>query len=136
MSDVAPIVLALCRRHSLYYWRCVAPCAYRRSGACFPPFAAPISFFRGFLFICRTSPISGERIAVQLVLAQRKGHERIGEARTSMRRASPIVKEICSMRYDDEVKASQKNAQRHSPRPIPNDWRYFRPTLVFAGHYL
>ncbi len=30
----------------------------------------------------------------------------------------------------------RKNAQRHSPRPIRNDWRYFRPTLVFAGHYL
>jgi hypothetical protein len=28
------------------------------------------------------------------------------------------------------------NAQRHSPRPLPNDWCYFRHTLVFAGHYL
>ncbi len=24
----------------------------------------------------------------------------------------------------------------HSPRPVPDDWLYFRPTLVFAGHYL
>jgi hypothetical protein len=41
--------------------------------------------------ICRASPISGVRIAAPIVLAQHKKHERIGEARTSMRRASPIV---------------------------------------------
>jgi hypothetical protein len=39
------------------------------------------------------------------------------------------------MRDIDEVK-NQNNHQRHSPRPLPNDWRQFRPTLVFAGHYL
>ncbi len=30
----------------------------------------------------------------------------------------------------------QNNAQHHSPRPIPNDRHYFRPIVVFAGHYL
>jgi hypothetical protein len=39
------------------------------------------------------------------------------------------------MRDDGEVKY-QNNPQHHSPRPLPNDWRQFRPTLVFAGHYL
>jgi hypothetical protein len=39
------------------------------------------------------------------------------------------------MRDDGEVK-NQNNAQRHSPRQLPNDWCQFRPTLVFAGHYL
>ncbi len=39
------------------------------------------------------------------------------------------------MRDDGEVK-NPNNAQRHSPRPLPNDWRRFRPTLVFTGHYL
>ncbi len=28
------------------------------------------------------------------------------------------------------------NAQRYDTRPIPNDWHYFGPTLVFAGDYL
>ncbi len=39
--------------------------------------------------------------------------------------------EICSIRDDGELKIQNK-AQCHSHRPIPNDWRYFRPTLVFA----
>jgi hypothetical protein len=43
--------------------------------------------------------------------------------------------EICSIQDDSELK-TKNNAQRHSPRPIHNDWHYFRPTLVFAGHYL
>jgi hypothetical protein len=43
--------------------------------------------------------------------------------------------EIGSIRDDSELKI-QNNAQRHSPRPIRNDWCYFRPTLVFAGPYL
>ncbi len=30
----------------------------------------------------------------------------------------------------------QNNAQCHSPKVIRNDWGYFRPTFVFAGHYL
>ncbi len=34
------------------------------------------------------------------------------------------------IRTDRESKL-ENNAQRHSPRPIPNDWRHFRPTLVF-----
>jgi hypothetical protein len=46
------------------------------------------------LFIRRALLISGVLIAVQIVLAQRKGHEKIGEARTSMRSASPIVIEL------------------------------------------
>jgi hypothetical protein len=47
------------------------------------------------IFIIRcASPISGARIAAPIVLAQYKEHERIGEARTSTRRASPIVIEL------------------------------------------
>jgi hypothetical protein len=43
--------------------------------------------------------------------------------------------EICSMQDNGEIK-NLNNAQRHSSRPLSNDWHYFRPTLVFAGHYL
>ncbi len=57
-------------------------------------FRSAKKFFRGFLFICHASPISSERIAIQIVLAQHKGHERIGEVRTSMCRALSIVKEL------------------------------------------
>jgi hypothetical protein len=83
-----------------------------------------------------------------IVLAQYKEKERIGEARLTIRSASPIVIEIayyfcCTDRkrkyvyYETTAELKlQNNAQRHSPRPIRNDWRYFRPTLVFAGHYL
>ncbi len=39
--------------------------------------------------------------------------------------------EICSIQDNGELKIQNK-AQCHSPRPIPNDWRYFRPTLVFT----
>jgi hypothetical protein len=43
--------------------------------------------------------------------------------------------EKCSIRDGGKLKILN-DAQHHSPRPICNDWRYFRPTLVFAGHYL
>jgi hypothetical protein len=42
---------------------------------------------------------------------------------------------MCLIRDDGELKI-KNNAQHHSPRPIHNNWHYFRPTLVFAGHYL
>jgi hypothetical protein len=95
MSDLAPILLALCRK---YYWRYVALCADR-----------PIIRFSWIFHIRCASFISGVRIVAPIVLAQHKEHERIGEARTSMQRASPIVieqpeTEICSMRDDGEVK--------------------------------
>jgi hypothetical protein len=35
---------------------------------------------------------------------------------------------------DDGKLKIQNNALRHSPRPIRNNWHYFRPTLVYAGH--
>jgi hypothetical protein len=37
--------------------------------------------------------------------------------------------EICSIQDDRELKI-KNNPQCHSPRPIPNNWCYFRPTLV------
>jgi hypothetical protein len=43
--------------------------------------------------------------------------------------------EICLIRDDGELKF-QNNAQCHSPRPIPNDWCCFGPTIVFPGYYL
>ncbi len=43
-------------------------------------FAASILKILGFYFIRRASPISGVRLAAPMVLAQRKGHERICEA--------------------------------------------------------
>ncbi len=67
-------------------------------------FAAPIGevrrirsaikkIFADFSYSPR-SPISGVRIAVPIVLAQHKEHKKIGEARTPVRRASPIVIEL------------------------------------------
>ncbi len=38
--------------------------------------------------------------------------------------------------WDESEVKNQNNAQRHSPGPLPIDWQYLRPTLVFAGHYL
>jgi hypothetical protein len=35
-----------------------------------------------------------------------------------------------------QIKKKQNNAQRHSPRPIPNDLHYIWPPVAFAGHYL
>jgi hypothetical protein len=43
--------------------------------------------------------------------------------------------EIWQNQGENKIK-QQNNAQRHSPRPTPNDWYYFWPTLVFAVHYL
>ncbi len=69
---------------------CARPTLIGEAGA----FAAPKLKIRGFfLLICRASPLSGVRIAAPIVLAQYKEYERIGEARTPVRRASPIVKE-------------------------------------------
>ncbi len=50
-----------------------------------------LEVFADFFFIHFALLISGERIAEPIVLAMHKEHERIGEARTSMRHASPIV---------------------------------------------
>jgi hypothetical protein len=43
-------------------------------------FAAPITKIRGFFYVRCTSPRSGIKIAAPIVLAQRKGHKRRGEA--------------------------------------------------------
>jgi hypothetical protein len=50
--------------------------------------------FRGFFFPVRTFPTSGVEIAATIVLAQYKGHERIGEVWKNIDRASPVVTEI------------------------------------------
>jgi hypothetical protein len=50
--------------------------------------------FRGFVYVCCASPNSRVRIAEQIVLAQHKEKERIGEARIIIRSALPIVIEI------------------------------------------
>ncbi len=57
-------------------------------------FVAPIRSFRGFFFVRSALPIGGARIAGLIVLALHKENERIGEARTTIRSASPIVIEI------------------------------------------
>jgi hypothetical protein len=55
--------------------------------------SANMKFLRIFLFHCAL-PIGGERIAGPIALALHKGNERIGEARTTIRSASPLVIEI------------------------------------------
>ena len=57
-------------------------------------FVAPIRSFGGFFYVRCASPISGVRIAAPIVLALHKDNERIGEARRTIRSASPIVIEI------------------------------------------
>ena len=47
--------------------------------------------FSRIFHIRRALPISGVRIVAPIILAQHKRNERIGEARTPVRRASPIV---------------------------------------------
>ncbi len=37
--------------------------------------------------------------------------------------------EMCSIRDDGEL-IIQNNAQRQSPRPMSNEWHYFRPTYL------
>jgi hypothetical protein len=53
-----------------------------------------LEVFADFFFICCSSPIGGKQIVGLIVLAQRKGNERIGKARTTIRSTSPIVIEI------------------------------------------
>jgi hypothetical protein len=50
--------------------------------------------FCGFFYVRCASPICGARIAGPIVLALHKENERIGEVRTTIRSASPIVIEI------------------------------------------
>ncbi len=57
-------------------------------------FVAPIQRFRRFFYVRCASPIGGLRIVVPIVLAQHKEKERIGEARLTVRSASPIDIEI------------------------------------------
>jgi hypothetical protein len=52
--------------------------------------SANIKIF-AYFHISRASPIIGVQIVVPKVLAQYKSNERIGEARTPVRRTSPIV---------------------------------------------
>ncbi len=55
--------------------------------------SANMKFSRIFFFRC-ASPISRTRIVEPIVLTLHKGNERIGEAQTTIRSASPIVIEI------------------------------------------
>jgi Na+-driven multidrug efflux pump len=48
-------------------------------------------------FIRCASPTGGVQIAAPIVLAQHKGNKRIGEARTSIRHALPIIIEIACL---------------------------------------
>ncbi len=57
-------------------------------------FVAPIRSFRGFFYVRCASPIGGVQIVALIVLAQHKENERIGEARLTVRSASPIDIEI------------------------------------------
>ncbi len=57
-------------------------------------FVAPIRSFRGFFYVRCASPISGVRIAEQIVLVQHKENERTGKARKTICSALPIVIEI------------------------------------------
>jgi hypothetical protein len=57
-------------------------------------FVAPLKRFSWIFNIRHASPITGVRIAAPIVLPQHKENEKIGEARTLVRRASPIVIEL------------------------------------------
>jgi hypothetical protein len=58
-------------------------------------------------------PISGVRIAAQIVLAQLKGHKRIGEARIPLRHASPIViKLVLISPYSGRLKFCARHFRR------------------------
>jgi hypothetical protein len=57
-------------------------------------FVAPIQSFHRFFYVHYASPIGGARIAGPIVLTLQKDNERIGEARKTIRSASPIVIEI------------------------------------------
>jgi hypothetical protein len=102
MNDVAPIVLALYSSPTVdiigTVWHPAligksrnARCAYRQSGV---NSQGQLEVFAVFFFIPCASFISRVWIAGPIVLVQHKGNERIGEAPTSIRRASPIVIEI------------------------------------------
>ncbi len=52
--------------------------------------------FLQIFFICCAWPISRVKFAVPIVLAQHKGHKRIGKVGTPIRRASPIAIEIAN----------------------------------------
>jgi hypothetical protein len=54
----------------------------------------PIRSFYGFFKVRCASPVGGTGIAGPLVLALHKENERIGEVRTTIRSASPIVIEL------------------------------------------
>ncbi len=82
----------------------MALCRTLRLKAKWGAFAAPIGEvrricsankkFSQIFFIRCALPISGERIAAPVVLAQHKEHERIDEAQKTICSASPIVIEI------------------------------------------
>jgi hypothetical protein len=74
MSDLAPKLLALCRKYNLALL-CTLRLAAKRGAV-----AAPIIRLSRIFHIRRASPISGVRIAAPIVLAQHEGHKRIGEA--------------------------------------------------------
>jgi hypothetical protein len=54
----------------------------------------PVIRFLWIFHIHCISPISGVRIAAPMILAQHKGNERMGKARTPVRCTSPIVVEL------------------------------------------
>ncbi len=103
--------------------------------------------FLWIFFIRCASPTGVVQIAAPIVLEQHKGNKRIGEARTSIRCASPIVLEIaflfrCTDRKQNYVQYEATANKKFKIMPSTrvrgqyNEWYYFRPTLVFAGHYL
>ncbi len=95
-----------------------------------------------FSFLYDVPPLSRLRITGQIVFARHKVHERIGTALVFQK--SPTYFAVltgngnmfstrCRLTSYYMIK---NNVKSRSPRLIPNDWRYFLPTLVLAGHYL
>ncbi len=104
--------------------------------------------FSWIFFVCCASPIGGVRIAGQIVLAQHKElKEQVKRGKLFAALCPPLLQklpnnfavlrktEIRSIRDDDEIK-SQNNAHRTVPGQYATMDTIFRPTLVFAGHYL
>jgi hypothetical protein len=143
MDAVAPVVLALCIGAVL------PPALYcRRSGgrsqrllAKQGAFAVPImNFLLIFSFLPRMNR-NGDSIGTALETRKnRRSADIYAPCFTNCYITRLLISlygaetEICWI-WDNGKLKNLNNAQRHSPRPIPNHWCCFRPTLVFAGHY-
>ncbi len=99
--------------------RCTVPCAYRRSGGhslCLQAkrgaFAAPIRC------LCCDSPINSARVAVPIVWCS------IRDTKEQAKRGH-LCAALSLLLYNNN------NAQRHSPRPLLNNWHYFQTNLMF-----